>query len=223
MLLYLCFLLAGSCQMCQRCWTKRISPSWSVPSLPRRGRASLRSAPTTCWRTAATPSLTVSAASGFSTAPLTESRYDGSEAASALTQSRLFQVCRNYPVNWLQCSSESSVLNHFSLLRLSSIQSSFHLPPLCFPWTMRSLSEVATLVSSLLTMSLGATHQVRQVNTDAYMDLNRGRLISSHFFLFVSSPAECTVMGIPSISTNLSGFGCFMEEHIADPTSYGTY
>lgn len=30
-------------------------------------------------------------------------------------------------------------------------------------------------------------------------------------------------MGIPSISTNLSGFGCFMEEHIADPTSYGTY
>uniref|UniRef100_A0A2K6GP68 Glycogen [starch] synthase n=1 Tax=Propithecus coquereli TaxID=379532 RepID=A0A2K6GP68_PROCO len=28
------------------------------------------------------------------------------------------------------------------------------------------------------------------------------------------TPAECTVMGIPSISTNLSGFGCFMEEHI---------
>ncbi|GAA6109946.1 glycogen [starch] synthase, muscle isoform X3, partial [Tachysurus ichikawai] len=35
--------------------------------------------------------------------------------------------------------------------------------------------------------------------------------------------AECTVMGIPSVSTNLSGFGCFMEEHIADPTSYGIY
>ncbi|CAB1350069.1 unnamed protein product [Coregonus sp. 'balchen'] len=31
----------------------------------------------------------------------------------------------------------------------------------------------------------------------------------------------CTVMGIPSISTNLSGFGCFMEEHIADPSAYG--
>ncbi len=28
-------------------------------------------------------------------------------------------------------------------------------------------------------------------------------------------------MGIPSISTNLSGFGCFMEEHIADPSAYG--
>ncbi|XP_018318570.1 glycogen [starch] synthase [Agrilus planipennis] len=37
------------------------------------------------------------------------------------------------------------------------------------------------------------------------------------------TPAECTVMGIPSITTNLSGFGCFMEEHIADPQSYGIY
>lgn len=30
-------------------------------------------------------------------------------------------------------------------------------------------------------------------------------------------------MGIPSVSTNLSGFGCFMSEHIADPLSYGIY
>ncbi|KAE8745264.1 hypothetical protein FOCC_FOCC008056 [Frankliniella occidentalis] len=37
------------------------------------------------------------------------------------------------------------------------------------------------------------------------------------------TPAECTVMGIPSITTNLSGFGCFMQEHIADPQSYGIY
>lgn len=35
--------------------------------------------------------------------------------------------------------------------------------------------------------------------------------------------AECTVMGIPSITTNLSGFGCFMEDHIQDPQSYGIY
>ena len=26
------------------------------------------------------------------------------------------------------------------------------------------------------------------------------------------TPAECTVMGIPNVSTNLSGFGCFMEQ-----------
>ncbi|KAG1680641.1 Glycogen [starch] synthase [Nymphon striatum] len=37
------------------------------------------------------------------------------------------------------------------------------------------------------------------------------------------TPAECTVMGIPSASTNLSGFGCFMAEHVADPLSYGIY
>jgi len=37
------------------------------------------------------------------------------------------------------------------------------------------------------------------------------------------TPAECTVMGIPSVTTNLSGFGCFMAEHIADPVSYGIY
>ncbi|CAH1963531.1 unnamed protein product [Acanthoscelides obtectus] len=37
------------------------------------------------------------------------------------------------------------------------------------------------------------------------------------------TPAECTVMGIPSVTTNLSGFGCFMQEHIVDPQSYGIY
>jgi len=30
-------------------------------------------------------------------------------------------------------------------------------------------------------------------------------------------------MGIPSITTNLSGFGCFMQQHIVDPTSFGIY
>ena len=30
-------------------------------------------------------------------------------------------------------------------------------------------------------------------------------------------------MGIPSITTNLSGFGCFMQDHIIDPKSYGIY
>ncbi|XP_062917579.1 glycogen [starch] synthase, muscle-like [Mobula hypostoma] len=37
------------------------------------------------------------------------------------------------------------------------------------------------------------------------------------------TPAECTVLGIPSVSTNLSGFGCFMEEHITNPSVYGIY
>ncbi|XP_015795741.1 glycogen [starch] synthase [Tetranychus urticae] len=37
------------------------------------------------------------------------------------------------------------------------------------------------------------------------------------------TPAECTVMGIPSVTTNLSGFGCFIADHVADPMSYGIY
>ncbi|KAI8806060.1 glycogen synthase-domain-containing protein [Cladochytrium replicatum] len=37
------------------------------------------------------------------------------------------------------------------------------------------------------------------------------------------TPAECTVMGVPSITTNLSGFGCFMDEMISRPTDYGIY
>jgi len=37
------------------------------------------------------------------------------------------------------------------------------------------------------------------------------------------TPAECTILGVPNLSTNLSGFGCFMEEHVNEPQSYGIY
>lgn len=37
------------------------------------------------------------------------------------------------------------------------------------------------------------------------------------------TPAECTVMGIPSITTNLSGFGCFMQDLIDKPDDEGCY
>uniref|UniRef100_A0A1X7UI12 Glycogen [starch] synthase n=2 Tax=Amphimedon queenslandica TaxID=400682 RepID=A0A1X7UI12_AMPQE len=37
------------------------------------------------------------------------------------------------------------------------------------------------------------------------------------------TPAECTVMGIPSVTTNLSGFGCFISENVTDPPAYGLY
>ncbi|KAK9767620.1 glycogen synthase isoform 1 [Basidiobolus ranarum] len=37
------------------------------------------------------------------------------------------------------------------------------------------------------------------------------------------TPAECTVMGVPSITTNLSGFGCFMDDGIENPSDYGIY
>ncbi|ODV96984.1 hypothetical protein PACTADRAFT_65693 [Pachysolen tannophilus NRRL Y-2460] len=37
------------------------------------------------------------------------------------------------------------------------------------------------------------------------------------------TPAECTVMGCPSVTTNLSGFGCYMEDLIENPADYGIY
>lgn len=59
-----------------------------------------------------------------------------------------------------------------------------------------------------------------------YEDFVRGchlGVFPSYYEPWGYTPAECTVMGIPSVSTNLSGFGCFMGDHIADPMSYGIY
>jgi len=59
-----------------------------------------------------------------------------------------------------------------------------------------------------------------------YQDFVRGchlGVFPSYYEPWGYTPAECTIMGIPSITTNLSGFGCFMEEHVTDPQSYGIY
>jgi hypothetical protein len=37
------------------------------------------------------------------------------------------------------------------------------------------------------------------------------------------TPAECTVMGVPSITTNLSGFGCYIDEVLENPPRHGIY
>ncbi|EJW69970.1 hypothetical protein WUBG_19123, partial [Wuchereria bancrofti] len=37
------------------------------------------------------------------------------------------------------------------------------------------------------------------------------------------TPAECTVMGVPSVTTNLSGFGCFIQEQVQDPHTFGIF
>ncbi|WWC86959.1 uncharacterized protein L201_001840 [Kwoniella dendrophila CBS 6074] len=45
----------------------------------------------------------------------------------------------------------------------------------------------------------------------------------SYYEPFGYTPAECTVMGIPNVTTNLSGFGCFMEDLLETPEDYGCY
>jgi len=56
------------------------------------------------------------------------------------------------------------------------------------------------------------------------IDHRRDTIISCRLLLadpadepFGYTPAECTVMGIPSITTNLSGFGCMMEDLLEVP------
>ncbi|CAG8570914.1 7298_t:CDS:2 [Ambispora leptoticha] len=59
-----------------------------------------------------------------------------------------------------------------------------------------------------------------------YDDFVRGchlGVFPSYYEPWGYTPAECTVMGLPSISTNLSGFGCYMDETIENPADYGIY
>jgi glycogen(starch) synthase len=59
-----------------------------------------------------------------------------------------------------------------------------------------------------------------------YQDFVRGchlGVFPSYYEPWGYTPAECTIMGIPSVTTNLSGFGCFMRDQISDPQSYGIY
>ena len=59
-----------------------------------------------------------------------------------------------------------------------------------------------------------------------YDDFVRGThmgIFSSYYEPWGYTPAECTVMGVPSITTNLSGFGCYMEELIENAQDYGIY
>ena len=59
-----------------------------------------------------------------------------------------------------------------------------------------------------------------------YEDFVRGchlGVFPSYYEPWGYTPAECTVMGIPSVTTNLSGFGCFIEENVENPKDYGIY
>ncbi|CAG8522782.1 665_t:CDS:2 [Cetraspora pellucida] len=59
-----------------------------------------------------------------------------------------------------------------------------------------------------------------------YEDFVRGchlGVFPSYYEPWGYTPAECTVMGVPSITTNLSGFGCFIEEVVENSSDYGIY
>ena len=59
-----------------------------------------------------------------------------------------------------------------------------------------------------------------------YEDFVRGchlGVFPSYYEPWGYTPAECTVLGVPSITTNLSGFGCFLEERLGNSSDYGVF
>ena len=76
------------------------------------------------------------------------------------------------------------------------------------PWYVRRARAVgASVIGGMLTRALRGRPAPRNRSLGA-----RGY-----------TPAECTVMGVPSITTNLAGFGSFIQEKVERPSDYGIY
>uniref|UniRef100_A0AC35EV28 Glycogen [starch] synthase n=1 Tax=Panagrolaimus sp. PS1159 TaxID=55785 RepID=A0AC35EV28_9BILA len=59
-----------------------------------------------------------------------------------------------------------------------------------------------------------------------YEDFVRGchlGVFPSYYEPWGYTPAECTVMGVPSVTTNLSGFGNFIEKYVDQHDNYGIF
>jgi glycogen(starch) synthase len=70
---------------------------------------------------------------------------------------------------------------------------------------------------------LSATNPLFKMDYEEFVRGCHLGVFPSYYEPWGYTPAECTVMGIPSVTTNLSGFGCFIAKHVADPATYGIY
>lgn len=70
---------------------------------------------------------------------------------------------------------------------------------------------------------LNANNPVLPLDYDDFVRGTHLGVFPSYYEPWGYTPAECTVMGVPSITTNLSGFGCYMEELIENSSDYGIY
>lgn len=70
---------------------------------------------------------------------------------------------------------------------------------------------------------LSASNPVLPMDYDDFVRGTNLGVFPSYYEPWGYTPAECTVMGVPSISTNLSGFGCYMEELVPTAEEYGIY
>ncbi|KAG7940567.1 hypothetical protein KL904_000430 [Ogataea polymorpha] len=70
---------------------------------------------------------------------------------------------------------------------------------------------------------LNSSNPVLPLDYDEFVRSCHLGVFPSYYEPWGYTPAECTVMGIPSITTNLSGFGCYMEDLIENSEDYGIY
>ncbi|KAI5780919.1 glycogen synthase [Geopyxis carbonaria] len=70
---------------------------------------------------------------------------------------------------------------------------------------------------------LNSSNPVLPLDYDDFVRGTHMGVFPSYYEPWGYTPAECTVMGVPSITTNLSGFGCYMEELIENASDYGIY
>ena len=70
---------------------------------------------------------------------------------------------------------------------------------------------------------LNANNPILSLDYDEFVRGCHLGVFPSYYESWGYTPAECTVMGIPSITTNLSGFGCYMEDLIENTSDYGIY
>ncbi|RPB03633.1 glycogen synthase [Choiromyces venosus 120613-1] len=70
---------------------------------------------------------------------------------------------------------------------------------------------------------LNSSNPVLSLDYDDFVRGTHLGVFASYYEPWGYTPAECTVMGVPSITTNLSGFGCYMEELIENASDYGIY
>lgn len=70
---------------------------------------------------------------------------------------------------------------------------------------------------------LNSSNPVLPIDYDEFVRGCHLGVFPSYYEPWGYTPAECTVMGIPSITTNLSGFGCYMEDLIENSKDYGIY
>ncbi|SPN97596.1 probable glycogen synthase [Cephalotrichum gorgonifer] len=70
---------------------------------------------------------------------------------------------------------------------------------------------------------LSSSNPVLPLDYDEFVRGTHMGVFPSYYEPWGYTPAECTVMGVPSITTNLSGFGCYMEELLDNGSEYGIF